>query len=182
MRYLARKISKAKWETTSYKGQEDIRADAITGPCLRTYGDALSLWQCKQDRTDLAKVVLALVTRTKKPIELIDKVHLVLIHESEFENDIFTLETTPENADTDIQDLQARHFDLLNLTMTTVCLLAKKIATKVRQDSQFHMFTRSQVREIICDAVKQKRLDINTLEDKVREEIQKKLRLPPPLQ
>jgi len=41
LNFLARKISRAKWEPTPYTGPEGIRADAITGSCLRTQNDTI---------------------------------------------------------------------------------------------------------------------------------------------
>jgi len=66
LNFLARKISRAKWEPAPYTGPEGIRADAITGSCLRTSNDTLSLWQCSQDVEDVSEVVLALASSMEK--------------------------------------------------------------------------------------------------------------------
>ena len=55
MNMLARKISRAKWAPKEYLAPSEIRADAIGG-CLRTTGDRLSWWRCKDDEEDVAEV------------------------------------------------------------------------------------------------------------------------------
>jgi len=55
--------------------------------------------------------------------------------------------------------------------MTKICSLATQIAGKVREDSGFYIFTKSQVCKIICEAIKANRLDINSLEEKVQREV-----------
>ena len=50
MEYLVRKISEAKWKVMDFMNGDDISADAISGGCLRTYSNKLSLWKCKNDK------------------------------------------------------------------------------------------------------------------------------------
>lgn len=170
MEYLARKISRPKWEPKPYTGPEDVRADAITG-CLRTLNDTLSLWQCSQDNADVADVALALAASMEK----IEGMHVVLLPKSDLSIDGFSFEVTPEHANTPVEDLCARHVDLVNLTMTLLCSLARRIATNVRQGLSLYQFTRREVRDILCRAVKAARVDINSLKNDVRSEIQKHL-------
>ena len=166
MEYLARKISRAKWEIKPSMGQDEISADAITG-CLRTQDNALSFWQCNLNEEDVTEVVLALVTSMQR----IDAMQIVLLHRNELEADIFTLKSTPGN--TPIDDLHSRHRDVVNLDMKRLCALAEKIATKVRGDSDCYQFTRVKVREILHQAVKTGRVRIDQLQDKVQGEIRK---------
>lgn len=168
MEYVARKISRAKWELKSYMESDDIGADAVTG-CLRTSNNTLSVWQCSLEETDVAEVVLALAT----PMERIDKIDVVLIHKNDLDEDGCILEATLGN--TLVDDLRARHMDIININLTKLCSLARRIATKVRQNSNCYLFTKSKVQDIIVKAVKNNRLDVDSLNEKVRIEIQKKL-------
>jgi hypothetical protein len=165
--FLARKISRAKWEPTPYTGPEGIRADAVTGPCLRTYNDTLSLWRCSQDDTDVAEIVLALASAMEK----IETIHLILLHQNDLTANGFTLAVTPENANIPVADLRNRHVDLANLTATQILFLAQEIATKVRRNSGFYLFTKKAICEILCKAVRSGRINLSGLKDKVRDEV-----------
>ena len=86
------------------------------------------------------------------------------------------LELTPQDADTTIKELKPRHFNLIRLTMTQLCSLAKRIAGKVRQDSDdLYQFTRKSVLNFLCDAVETNRLEIDSLEENVKRDVTKEL-------
>ncbi len=169
MDYLARKISRAKWDPTLYTELNDIRADAITGPCLRTYGDALSLWRCHHDKMDVAEVVLALASAPD--MEKLDPIDIVLIYEGFLPANHLQFEATPQNAKTLVEDLRARHVDVINLTMTKIVKLATEMARNVRNNSTFYRFTKSQVRDLLLFALKSGRLNLNDLKEKFQQEL-----------
>lgn len=168
MDYLARKISRSKWESRPYVGPEDVRADAVTG-CLRTSNDTLSLWRCSQDNSDVSEVVLAFAAS----MDVIEGIHIVLLDQNDLNNDGLILRRTPENANTPVKELSNRHIDLENLTMTKLSSLARRIANNVRQGSNLYHFTKKDIREILCRAVKNNRLNIQALNAKIQKEIKK---------
>lgn len=168
MNFLARKISRAKWEPAPYTGPEGIRADAITGSCLRTQNDTLSLWKCTPNDADVSEVVLALASTMEK----IEAMHIVLLDQNYLQANGFVIENTPENTHTPIDDLRGRHVDLINLTMAQITFLATDIAAKIRQNTGFYLFTKRAILEQLASAVKVSRLALNSLQDKVKLEVQ----------
>ena len=174
LEYLARKINKNKWSTVSYDGSADIQADAITG-CLRTQSNELSVWKCDTARLDVKEVVLALTLAEKR--DRIDKIHVVLVDQKHIETDGIRQNNT--SGDTLVEDLKSRHRDLTNLTMTQLCVLAKRIITQVdNYDGQehaaiscSHSFTRTEVIEIVRNAVSSRRVDKEKLPEKMQREI-----------
>jgi hypothetical protein len=159
--YLARKFDPGKWGPKPYLGAQDIRADAITGACLRTQSDELSLWQCSNEKEDVAEVVLALMANSRT--NTIEGTHIVLFEMSELITDEFILVCTPQNAQTLIDDLSKRHVDAIQLHMEKIVCLAQKIATKARQKIGCYSFTRKEVLTILRNAAKSGRLDLNLL-------------------
>ena len=171
MNFLARKISRAKWEPTPYTGTDGIRADAITGSCLRTENDTISFWQCDQDVEDVSEVVLALASSMEK----IETMHLILLDRDYLHENGFIIAITPEHANTPVENLRNRHVDLVDLTLVQIVFLAKEIANKVRQNSDFYLFTKRAVQEKLCSAVNSGRLTLDSLQNKVKLEVQNSL-------
>jgi hypothetical protein len=168
LKYLARKISRSKWEIQSPDYPDEIRADAITA-CLRTTQDSLSFWQCQGDKQDIAEVALAL----SAPMDTIEAIHIVLLDKDKIVSSNLSLEAT--EGITPVADLRNRHMDLVNLDMVRLCYVGREIAAKVRQDFDCYKFTKAEIRNFICSAVKNKRLDIQELKEKVKKEVFKHL-------
>lgn len=174
MEYLARKINRNKWPGVSNNGITDFQADAITG-CLRTLNNELSVWQCDTARSDVGEVVLALALADKR--DRIDKIHVALIHKDHVENDGITQK--PTLGHTLVVDLCSRHRDLVNLTMTKLCLLAGRISTEVENYSDkeradiscSHSFTKKDVTDIIRNAVRAGRVKKEELPEKIKNDI-----------
>lgn len=168
MEYLVRKISEAKWKHLDFDSKDDISADAITGGCLRTHLNRLSLWKCKNDKADIDEAVLAIVSSMQLP----EKINIVLI-ENEFFEKNFIIEQTKGN--TPIADLRDRHIDIAEMTMKKICLLAERIALKVRSNIDFHRYSKKQLVDLVKNAVISGRLKRDDLEAKIRYEIEKKM-------
>jgi hypothetical protein len=176
LEYLARKINRNKWSVVTHDSIADIQADAIT-VCLRTQGNELSVWQCDTARLDVSEVVLALTLADSK--SRIDKMHIILLDKNHIESDGIDLKFTSGN--TLIEDLKSRHRDLFNLTMTKLCILAKRIATQIENyDGQeradiscLHSFTRMEVTNIIRTAINAGRVNKDQLPESVQKDIEK---------
>lgn len=168
MKYVARKISPAKWRSKADMETEDISADAVTG-CLRTSRNTLSVWQCTLDEADVAEVILALGSE----MERLDTINVVLIEKSSLEEEGLALEATLGK--TPVEDLRSRHMDIVNLNMTKLCFLAREIAPKVRNNSDCYRFKATRVRQLIVEAIQNGRLELDSLKEKVRVEVEKRL-------
>jgi hypothetical protein len=172
MQYLARKIQRGKWEIKPYIPAEEIRADAITGGGLRTIDDNLSLWQCKNSREDVEEIALALASGMEK----IEGIHIVLLKKKLLDNGNFSIESSPGR--TPIVDLCNRHIDITKLTMIKICKIAEHVKSALIVVSQFYQFTRAQIKEILCKAIKNDRIKIDMLgnnQQKLKDEIEKAL-------
>ena len=176
MEYLARKINRNKWNTISHDGLTDIQADAITS-CLRTQSNELSVWECDMARSDVSEIVLALTLVDSK--SRIDKMYLVLIDKNDIDSNRINLKNTSGN--TLIEDLKPRHRDLADLTMTKLCILAKLVSIQVEiydgqeiaETSCLHSFTKTQVANIIRDAINSGRVNKNQLSESIQKDIEK---------
>ncbi len=164
MQYFARKISRPKWEVKPFMNPDEISADAITS-CLRTTNNTLSLWECSTREDHISEVILAIVTS----MDRIDRIHIILLRRDELEADGLTLISNPGN--TPIVDLRDRHVDVVNLEMKKLCSIARKRATNVRNDQDFHQFTRAHVKEMLRDTVMSDRVGIDQLKENVQREL-----------
>ena len=166
--YLARKVSRAKWEPCEYITQGGIRADAITG-CLRTKDDTLSLWQCQNIEDDITEVVLALSTA----MERLDTINIVLLDRENLGSNGVSLQETPGN--TPVAELCSRHIDIVNLDMSRLCIVANHVASKIRNNADCYTFTKTQIRKLLCKAIQEQRLKIDDLKNKLKTEVQQHL-------
>ncbi len=166
---LARKISRAKWEPIGYLAQNEIRADAISGGCLRTSGDTLSWWRCSADEDDVAEVALAIATGPNKTN--FDKIDVVVLPEEELAAAILT--PKPEAGDTPIKDLRARHVNVVCLDVERLAMIARILAPRIRTGKNVFTFTRRKLKTLVSTAIKAERLDRNELDEKLQEELDK---------
>lgn len=157
MHYLARKIQRAKWDTKPTIPAEEIRADAITGGCLRTSDDSLSLWQCRDLRDDVEEIALALASNMNR----IEGIHIVLLNKELLETDSFSFEST--KGIVPIDDLHGRHIDIINLTMGSICKIAEYVKAGLPIESQFYQFTRAQIQAILRKAILNDRIKFDNL-------------------
>lgn len=164
MNYLARKISRGRWGVQAWMAASAIRADAVT-LCLKTEGDTLSVWECSEDRADVAEVILALATNFQR----LDTVDVVLLDSDELQAAGVELEATAGL--TPVDDLKYRHRDLARLDMDRLSAVATQVAIQVRGDVRCHRFTKREVRDIVRDAVGRGRVRKELLQPKVAEEI-----------
>jgi len=152
-------------------GPDSIRADAVTGGCIRTADDTLSVWSCFSDKKHIEEVVLALALGPK--IDHLEAMDVVLLSRSILETQGLTLEITP--GDTLVEDLRGRHVNLVNLDMNKICFLAVQIAANLRQNDSCYRFTKGEILALACAAVKAERVSLNRLNDRMRAEVEQRL-------
>ena len=170
--HLARTIIRSQWEPKPYVKANDVSADALTNG-LSTRGDTLSLWECTKKKSDIFDIVLAIASSRKS----LEPMHIVLIRNTDLKADGITSKIAPEHAITPLDELKSRHFNLVNLTMTQLCSLAKRIDAKVQQNSNdLYEFTYHEVLGLLCDAVKSERLELDELVNNIRAAVEKELK------
>ena len=106
--FLARKITRAKWEHTTINAGR-IPADAVTAD-LRTRNNALSFWRCgSASDEELDDAVLALAAGSTRLL----KIDLVWVSEADLQADGQELVDT--KGQTPVQDLIEKHVDAQQL-------------------------------------------------------------------
>lgn len=173
MAYLARKIARAKWDNTGrdYLANIAIRADAISS-CIKTANDSLSLWECSSlAEDDKNNVVLALAAG----MEQLDVIDIVWVQISEIQRCGISIVESP--GETPINELKSLHRDVCNLSMDRLCLLAQLIKINLAYEQYYRRYRITEIETILCDAIKAKRLTLESLKHKVQQKIQSKLNL-----
>ena len=164
---LARKISRAKWQQKEYLAETEIRADAISGGCLRTKDDKLSWWRCTDDEEDVAKVALALAVGPK--IDRFDTIDVVVLPEAVLTEAGLASEST--EGETPVKDLRSRHVDLVRLDVERLANVARILAPRIRSGDKVVRFTEAQLMTLVTTAIDDKRLDKDDLNDKLRKKL-----------
>lgn len=169
MTMLARKISRVKWEPMEYLADNEIRADAISGGCLRTRGDTLSWWRCTGDKRDVAQVALAIVAGPN--IEKFQKFDVVVVPTEILDQAGLTTEL--KDGETAVEDLRSRHMDLVKLDVERLSMVARILAPRIRSNDGVFQFSRAKLIRLVEEAIQDKRLDPDLLHERLRDKLAK---------
>ena len=168
MAYIARKISRAKWDPKEGLTAAAIPADAVTGD-LRTQKNALSFWTCADSAQHTVQAVaLALAAAADR----LDRIDVVWLARSAFESADIRFEPTAGN--TPVADARGKHLDAIRLDLTRLGMIAEQIALAIRQD-EWCRFTRKDVLQLLAEAVSDRRVDSNRLQASVRSDVNNEL-------
>lgn len=167
--FLARMVSRAKWERKEWMSNEDISADAVTAD-LRTQNNSLSFWRCPEGTdADIDKVALAIATGRDK----IDKVEIVLIDDKDLKKDGQTLKNS--GGRTPVEILAKLHVDVTRLDYVRLGKIAQCVASAVAAN-QFHRIPRKRIESLLVTAINRDSiLNIEQLNEKLRSQVQKLL-------
>lgn len=165
MAYLARKITRPKWESREGFAAGEIPADAVTAD-LRTTGNTLSFWTCEPPPDDgIRAVVLALATGADR----IDRMDHVWVEEDALRAKGIAL--NPSESRTPVASLRGQHVDLIRLDLGRLATVATLVAGALTRDQQ-RRFTRREVIEIVVEAIHHDLLSVSALDPRMREEIE----------
>lgn len=169
MTYLVRKITRTKWEPTEALAADEIPADAVTVD-LRTTSNTLSFWMLDMPSNDaeIRSIVLALVTGAER----IDRMDVTWIARDTL--DAQNISLAPSDGRTPVESLRSKHVDATKIDLIRLCGVATQIAEALRL-SQYRRYTKKELVQIIVEAIRDKRVSIDDLAPKVREEVEKKL-------
>ncbi len=164
---LVRKIERGKWKANPELEVANIPSDAITS-CMRTSGNNLSVWQINHDEENkiINDGILALVTGPKQ--ENIETIDVVLLSPEDLIQE--TLNVIQQDGYTCVEDLVQAHRIISNLTYAKLGVIAGIILNEINDD-KVERRTKSEILNIIIEALKQERLEFIRLNEKVREEI-----------
>ena len=162
--FLARKISRSKWNAQIDLGKDEISADAITGD-LRTQGNRLSLWRCRTNKeSDVNEAVLAIAAAGDR----VDSFDIVLVENEELISDGQDLDDSLGR--TPIPDLVDRHVDVCDLDYMSLGKFAYKILTAIK-NNQCRRIRRSQLINLLKTAAEKNRFDESKLKDGIKKVI-----------
>lgn len=159
---LVRKINLAKWRTCVSNTYHEIPADAIT-ICMKTSQNRLSVWHIKTD-DELKGAVLALAAT----FDRLDAIDVVVLEEDRLSESGLTIEQT--DSYTPVRNLAHTHRDICNLTYSKLGLVAGFILERVQGD-EVYRFTRTQLKQLVSDAIRQGLVDRQDLSEKVRQSL-----------
>ena len=166
--FVARKITRSKWEPKQGMQAGEISADAVTGD-LRTQENALSFWRCASDTgADLEDAVLAIAAGCNG----VDKVEIVWLEDEELQADGQTLEDT--DGCTPVADLVECHVDVRQLDYDRLGKVARRVVSAIAAD-QYRRLTKVCVRKLLESAVSEGRVSLEALSEKIQTELQRSL-------
>ena len=168
---MARKITRAKWQTKSGIDGGKVPADAVTAD-LRTQSNSLSLWECggaTQEDVEAVAVALALAVAGDR----LDKIDIVWFSDGELRASGLRISQTLGRPP--IAEMSRRHYDAQNLDYEQLGIIADCVAKALSND-QYKRFTQRRVRELVSIAVQQGKVSLDDLNDKIRRDVERVLR------
>lgn len=165
--FLARKVTRAKWDRRKGLREGEVAADAVTTD-LRTRDNALSFWQCGSGSAEeIRSAALALAAG----LERLDKVELVWIPASDLVED--GLEVSNSLGRTPIEGLAERHVDVRQLDYSRLGKVAVRVSSALG-DGRHRRLARQAVRQLLVDAIRDGRLQRERLSQKLASELGRK--------
>ena len=162
--FLARKITRAKWESKQQLDFGEIPADAVTID-LKTDGNALSFWQCPTDESkDIEEAALAIAAARQH----VDKLEIVWLDREDLMADGQTMKQT--RGHTSVLDLVFLHVDVSRLDNVRLGRVAHRVLAAL-ESNRYHRLTRARVKELIVAAIEKGRIDPKDLHNGLREEV-----------
>lgn len=164
MMFLARKISRAKWNAHRELSAGEISADAVTAD-LRTENNSLSFWQCGTGaKSEVEEAVLAMAAARDR----VEKLDVVWVSRDELQAEGQTVNDT--HGRTPVTGLITLHVDVSRLDYERLGRVARRIVTSIEEERCLRL-TKTRVKGLLETAVKQGRIDPNELSDHIRKDV-----------
>ena len=166
--FLARTITRSKWEPKRGLRTGEISADAVTAD-LRTRDNTLSFWRCPSGTdVDFEDVVLAIATGREE----VTKVEIVWLDDE----DLRTEGQTLINSDgrTPIAELVNLRVDVCHPDYKRLGKVAYRVVSAF-DEGRYCRLTRARILALLASAVRKSRVDLKDLKEKVRDAVQKSL-------
>ena len=166
--FLARMITRAKWQAKEGFAEGEIQADAISVD-LRTMDNSLSFWKCGDGTTnEVEEAALALAAARDN----VDRLDIVWISDDVLRADEQDWKRTEGN--TPVPDLIGLHVDLTRLDYVRLGVVANSIAAAIKEE-RYKRLNKRRVANLSARAVQQERVDLDDLGEKMRREVSKAL-------
>ena len=161
---LARRITHAKWRPKEGFAKGEITADAVTVD-LKTNDNSLSFWRCASATVDDLEEAALAIAATRNRIE---KVEIVWLADDDLLNDGQTLINT--EGETPVPDLTGLHVDLCRLDYVRLGKVARRIVIALGEQ-RYRRLRKARVKELLVEAVKQKRVELMDLDENIQKEV-----------
>ena len=166
--FLARKITRAKWDPKSELSADEISADAVTSD-LRTTDNSLSFWQCGiGEKAEVEEAALAIAAAGDR----VDKLDIVWFAGDELRADGQTLSNTEGR--TPVTDLVNKHVDVCRLDYVRLGNVAYRVFTAI-EENRYLRLTKARVTKLLASAVRNERIDLDDLQSKIQAEVRESL-------
>jgi hypothetical protein len=167
--YLARKVTRSKWERVEGLAEEEIPSYGVTSDLRTGPANALSLWKCGDaSEKAIQRVALALAASG----EHLDTVELAWIRADELEADGISLH--PTDGRTPIYSLVSEHVDTVALDLVRLGSVARRLHSAL-QSEQHRKLTRGEVTRLLVQATHDGTLDLTKVNPNLRTHIERKL-------
>ena len=166
--FLARTITRSKWEPKQGLMSGEISADAVTAD-LRTRDNKLSFWRCSSGtEVDFENVVLAIATGREE----VAKVEIVWLDDEDLRTDGQTLINS--DGRTPVAELVSLHVDVCYLDYKRLGKVAHRVVSAF-DEGRYRCLTRARILNLMASAVRKSRVDLKDLKEKVRDAVLKTL-------
>jgi len=166
---VARKINFAQWETPSFPRENNLIGADVVRECLKTKGNALSLWCCSDDENSTDEIVIEIASKR----EFLDRANIIIVPFDAIKKAAVSegFKVNPEEITTAVKGLEDQHINLENLTISDLVKIAKIIANIFRNepDSYKREYSKSKVKKLFITMASDGRLDENKVHKKLRE-------------
>lgn len=162
--FLARMITRPKWQPKRGLASDEIPADAITAD-LRTSNNALSFWQCGEATdSEILNAVLAIAAGRDR----LQKLDIVWIPRDELVKRGHQMRSTLGR--TPVRALVQRHVDVCHLDYGRLGQIGDQVAVAIRRD-RFRRFPQRAIRGLLIEAVQNGSVSQEDLAETLRTEI-----------
>ena len=160
--FLARMITRPKWEPKQGLASDEIPADAITAD-LRTSNNALSFWQCGEATdSEISTAVLAIAAGRDR----LQKLDIVWIPQDE----LVGHQMRSTRGRTPVRALIQSHVDVCHLDYGRLGQIGEQVAVAIRRD-RFKRFSQGVIRDLLVEAVQNGSVSEEDLAETLRSEI-----------
>ena len=162
--FLARMITRHKWQLKDGLALDEIPADAITAD-LRTANNTLSFWQCGQaTEPEVSDAVLAIAAGRDR----IQKLDIVWILTDQLESDGQRIRL--KRGRTPVAGLPERHVDVCHLDYHRLGRIGDRVAAAISEE-QWKRFRKREIADLLVKAVHNGRLSESDLAEKIQTEL-----------
>lgn len=166
---IARKIDFAQWEPPTFPRENNLIGADVVRECLKTKGNAISLWYCSEDENSTDEIVIEIASKR----EFLDRANIIIVPFDAIKKaaDSEGFKVNPEEITTAVKGLENQHINLENLTISDLVKIAGIIANSFRNepDSYKREYSKSEVKKLFISMARDGRLDKNKVNIKLIE-------------